>query len=221
MQSPTLIPMASMRLGAPMQSDACKNQLVMQFSTFGEFDLELQLDAESLQITYQISDSISKAFPKVIQLHPEDPRPLPWTSPGPNASQNNFLTRLPNLYHFPLRPPSKKLKHPFVMCGPTAALCDSNICAIKISIPSTDWAAEWGGVTSSKGLLTSKAQTQLIIHIAIDFAIKLLRIVYGVACRLGAKNYRLLFLSVPRGANWNIVLLQTHIKCAVNCNTKT
>ena len=74
--------MASMRLGAPMQSDACKNLLVMRFSTFGEFDLELQLDAESLQITYPISDSISKAFPKVIQLHPEDPRLAPPREPA-------------------------------------------------------------------------------------------------------------------------------------------
>jgi len=54
MQNPTLILMASMRLGAPMQSDACKKQLVMRFSTFREFDFELQFDAESLQITDQI-----------------------------------------------------------------------------------------------------------------------------------------------------------------------
>ena len=52
------------------------------------------------------------------------------------------------------------------------------------------------------------------------FAIRWLRIVYGVACRLGAKNYLLLPLSVPRGANWNILLLRTRIKCAVICKTK-
>ena len=95
--------MASMRLGAPMQSDACKNQLVMRFSTFGEFDLELQLDAESLQITYKISDSISKAFPKVIQLHPEDPRSPPVNQPrtkcqSEQLSDSNGQTRVISLY---------------------------------------------------------------------------------------------------------------------------
>ena len=99
--------MASMRLGAPMQSDACKNQLVMQFSTFGEFDLELQLDAESLQITDQISDSISKAFPKVIQLHPEDPRPPPVNQPGTKCQSEQLSDSLAKPVSFPFTPPSK------------------------------------------------------------------------------------------------------------------
>ena len=108
MQSPTLILMASMRLGAPMQSDACKNQLVMQFSTFGEFDLELQLDAESLQIICKIYDSISKEFPKVIQLHPEDPRLPLVNQPGTKCQSEQLSDLLAKPVSFPFTPPFKK-----------------------------------------------------------------------------------------------------------------
>ena len=92
--------MASMHLGAPMQSGACKNQLVMQFSTFGEFDLELQLDAESLQITSKNVDSISEAFPKVIQLHPEDPAP-PLNQPGTKCQSEQLSDSLAKPVSFP------------------------------------------------------------------------------------------------------------------------